>query len=308
MGRKLILKAGDGHQLGAYRADAAGTAKGRVVVIQEIFGVNHHIRNVCDQMAAAGYTAIAPQIFDRMNRDFESGYSQPEIDHAMGYIGKLDWVKVMVDIEAAINSLKGEGPVAVMGFCLGGTLSFLASTKFNGLAGAVCYYGGAIAKYADNKPRCPVLMHFGELDGHIPMSDVNLIRQKQSQAEIHVYGGAGHGFNCDERGSFEPQSQKIAWERTLAFLAKVFGKQAQLMDAPLKAGAAAMPGEAKKSAPKSGRIKRTKKDAKVEKRARKKGAKKDHLAEKKRVQKLRRRKLKVKRRTKARRQGRKKKK
>ncbi len=307
MGRKLILKAGDGHQLGAYRADAAGMPKGRIVVIQEIFGVNHHIRGVCDRLAAAGHTAIAPQIFDRMNRDFESGYSQTEIDHAMAYIGKLDWVKVMVDVEAAIDSLKGNGPVAVLGFCLGGTLSFLAATKFNGLAGAVCYYGGAIAKYADNKPRCPVLMHFGELDGHIPMSDVNLIRQKQPQAEIHVYGGAGHGFNCDERGSFEPQSQKIAWERSLAFLAKVFGKQAMLMAAPLKAGAAAMPGTAKtKPAPKSGKIKTTKAQVKAAKKVRKKTSKKDHIAEKKRVQKLRRRKLKVKRRTKARRAGRKK--
>jgi carboxymethylenebutenolidase len=300
MGRKLILKAGDGHQLGAYRADAAGMPKGRVVVIQEIFGVNKHIRNVCDRLAAAGYTCIAPQIFDRMQRDFESGYSQPEIDHAMGYIGKLDWVKVMVDIEAAINSLKGEGPVAIMGFCLGGTLSFIASTRFNGLAGAVCYYGGAIAKYADNKPRCPVLMHFGERDSHIPMSDVNLIRQKQPQAEIHVYGGAGHGFNCDERGSFEPQSQQIAWERTLKFLATVFGKQAELMSEPLKAGAAAMPGM------KSGKVKTSKKDVKAAKKARKKTAKSAHMKEKKRVQKLRRRKLKVKRRTKARRAGRKK--
>lgn len=296
MGRKLILKAADGHQLGAYRADAAGTPKGRIVVIQEIFGVNHHIRAVCDRLAAAGYTCLAPQIFDRMNRDFESGYSQAEIDHAMGYIGKLDWTKVMVDIEAAINALKSEGPVAVMGFCLGGTLSFLSATKFNGLAGAVCYYGGAIAKYADNKPRCPVLMHFGERDGHIPMTDVNLIRQKQPQAEIHVYGGAGHGFNCDERGSFEPQSQQIAWDRSLKFLSKVFGKQAE----PMKASAAAKP------AAKSGRVRTSKRDVKAAKKVRKKTAKSDHLKEKKRVQKLRRRKLKVKRRTKARRAGRKK--
>ncbi len=307
MGRKLILKAADGHQLGAYRADAAGMPKGRIVVIQEIFGVNRHIRNVCDQLSAAGYTCIAPQIFDRMNRDFESGYSQAEIDHAMAYIGKLDWTKVLVDIEAAINALKGDDPVAILGFCLGGTLSFLSATKFNGLAGAVCYYGGAIAKYADKKPLCPVLMHFGELDGHIPMSDVNAIRQKQPQAEIHVYGGAGHGFNCDERGSFEPQSQQIAWERSLRFLGKVFHSELVAMDEPLKAGAAAMPGAKKKPAAKSGRMRTTKAEVKAAKKARKKTAKKDHLAEKKRVQKLRRRKLKVKRRTKARQAGRKKK-
>lgn len=304
MGRKLILKAADGHQLGAYRADAAGTPKGRVVVIQEIFGVNHHIRAVCDRLAAHGYTALAPQIFDRMNRDFESGYSQAEIDHAMGYIGKLDWVKVMVDIEAAINTLKAEGPVAVVGYCLGGTLAFLSATRFNGLAGAICFYGGMIAKYADNKPRCPVLMHFGELDSHIPMSDVNLIKQKQPQAEIHVYPGAGHGFNCEERGSYEPRSATIARERSYAFLAKIFGKQAEPMEAPLKTGAAAMPGM--KPAAASGKVRTTKKEVKAAKKARRKTAKKAHLKEKKRVQKLRRRKLKVKRRTKARRAGRKK--
>ena len=221
MGHKLILRASDDHQLGAYRADAI-TPRGRIVVIQEIFGVNHHIRAGCDQLAQAGYTALAPQIFDRFMRDFESGYSEAEIARAMEYIPKLDWAKVMLDTTAAVDLLKREGPVAIIGFCLGGTVAFIAATKLDGLTAAVCYYGGMIAQHADNKPHCPTQMHFGELDTHIPMSDVAMIRTRRPDCEIYVYPGAGHGFHCDERGSFEPNSARIAWERSLAFLARGF--------------------------------------------------------------------------------------
>jgi hypothetical protein len=125
-------------------------------------------------------------------------------------------------VRAAYNALKREGPVAILGFCMGGSVAYLASARIEGLAAAVCYYGGQIIRYIDEKPRCPVQMHFGELDTHIPMSDVETMRRKQPQAEIHVYPGAGHGFHCDERGSFEPKSAKTAWERSLAFLSKSF--------------------------------------------------------------------------------------
>ena len=233
MGRKLKLKAADGFELGAYRADPAGTTRGRVVVIQEIFGVNHHIRSVCDRLASAGYVALAPQIFDRVERDFETGYSDTEVAHARTYIAKLDWAKVMIDTEAAIDVLKREGAVAIMGFCLGGSVSYLAATKVGGLAAAVCYYGGQIIQHIDKKPRCPVQMHFGALDTHIPMSDVETMKAKQPQAEIYLYQHAGHGFHCDERGSYDQPSSRIAWERTLGFLSRGFDMTAEEMDEPL---------------------------------------------------------------------------
>jgi len=232
MGRKLKLKAADGFELGAYRADPAGTPRGRVVVIQEIFGVNNHIRSVCDRLAGAGYIALAPQIFDRVERDFETGYSDAEVAHARTFIPKLDWAKVMMDTEAAIDALKREGAVAVMGFCLGGSVSYLAATRVGGLAGAVCYYGGQIIQHIDKKTRCQVQMHFGAHDTHIPLSDVETMKQKQPQAEIYVYQHAGHGFHCDERGSYDQPSSRIAWERTLGFLSRGFDNTAQEMAPP----------------------------------------------------------------------------
>jgi carboxymethylenebutenolidase len=222
MGRKLSLTAADGHRLGAYRADPVGTPRGRVVVIQEIFGVNRHIRSVCDRLAEAGYVALAPQVFDRISPNFETGYSEMEVAKAREFIAKVDWAKLMEDTKAAFDSLKREGPVAILGFCMGGSVAYLASARIDGLAAAVCYYGGQIIRYIDEKPRCPVQMHFGETDGHIPLSDVETMRKKQPEAEIHVYAGAGHGFHCDERGSFEPKSAKQAWDRSLAFLSRSF--------------------------------------------------------------------------------------
>jgi carboxymethylenebutenolidase len=183
-------------------------------------------------LAEAGYVAIAPQVFDRMQRDFECGYSPEEIAHAREFIPKLDWDKVMLDTRAAIGALEKDGPVAVLGFCLGGSVAYLAATQVPGLAAAVCYYGGQIIKFIDKSPRCPVQMHFGALDTHIPQSDVETMRRKQPAAKIYVYEGAGHGFHCDERGSYEPNSARIAWGRSLDFLARAFDTTARPMEAP----------------------------------------------------------------------------
>jgi carboxymethylenebutenolidase len=223
MGQTLTLKASDGHELSAYRADPAGAAKGGIVVIQEIFGVNHHIRSVCDRLAAAGYTAIAPALFDRFQRGFESGYSADEIAHARSFLTDIDWAAMLRDTDAALAVLRKEGPAGIVGFCMGGTVSFLGATRLDGLSAAVCYYGGAIVKFADEKPRCPTQMHFGERDAHIPMSDVETIRAKRPDCEIHVYA-ADHGFHCDERGSYDAPSSKVAWERTLAWFGRHLGK------------------------------------------------------------------------------------
>jgi carboxymethylenebutenolidase len=219
LGKHFSLTAADKHQLGAYRADPQGAPKGGMVVAQEIFGVNHHIRAVCDRLAAAGYAAVAPALFDRFVRDFESGYTPDEIAKARSYLTTIDWDAMLRDVAAAAGDLKSAGPVGIIGFCMGGTVAFLSAARLNGLSAAVCFYGGQIARFADEKPKCPTQMHFGEKDEHIPMSDVETIRKKRPEAEIHTYP-AGHGFYCDERGSFHDPSAKLAWERTLAFLAR----------------------------------------------------------------------------------------
>jgi carboxymethylenebutenolidase len=221
LGKHFSLVASDNFKLGAYRADPSGPAKGGVVVIQEIFGVNHHIRAVCDRLAAEGYAAVAPAVFDRQQPDFESGYSPDEIAGARKFMANPDWGAMMLDVQAAIDELKKDGPVAIIGFCMGGSIAFLAASKLNGLSAAVGYYGGQIAKNVDSAPKIPTQLHFGETDAAIPMSDVELIKQKRGgDTEIYVYPDAGHGFSCDERGSYNEAAAKLARSRTLDFLGK----------------------------------------------------------------------------------------
>ena len=220
MGQDIKLKASDGFQLGGYRADPTGTPKATVVVIQEIFGVNHHIRSVCDRLAGVGYVAIAPSLFDRMEPDFQCGYSPDEIAAARKFIANPDWAAMLLDTQAAIDEVKNVGPVGIIGFCLGGSIAYAAATKLSGLSAAVGYYGGAIVRFADDKPKVPTQLHFGEKDQGIPLSDVDTIKSKRPDVEIFVYPGAQHGFHCDERASYDKASADIAWPRSLDFFAK----------------------------------------------------------------------------------------
>jgi carboxymethylenebutenolidase len=220
LGQKLKLTTSDNHTLGAYRADPSGKPKGGLVVIQEIFGVNHHIRAMCDRFAAIGYAAIAPQVFDRFVRDFESGYSPDEIAHARSYLGNLNFDLMMKDIEASVANLKDVDPIGIVGYCMGGTAAFLAACRVGGLSTAVAYYGGMIANFGDEKPKCPIQMHFGEKDEGIPMATVEEIKKKQPQAEIYTYPDVPHGFACDERASFRKEASDLAWGRTTEFLAR----------------------------------------------------------------------------------------
>ncbi len=220
MSKQFTLTAADKHSLGAYRANTQGKAKGGIVVVQEIFGVNHHIRAGCDRLAALGYAAVAPAVFDRFVRNFESGYTPDEIAHARSYLGNLNWEHMMMDVAAAKDDLQSIGPVGVIGFCMGGTAAFLAACRIPGLSAAVAYYGGMIGKFADEKPKCPLQMHFGEKDESIPLAMVEEIKKKQPQAETYVYPSAAHGFYCDERASYNKTAADQAWNRTKDFLTK----------------------------------------------------------------------------------------
>lgn len=220
MGQTVTLTASDGFKLGGYRADPATTPKGAIVVIQEIFGVNSHIRNVCDRFATEGYVAIAPAIFDRIEPNFQSGYSPDEVAVARKFVANPDWQAMLRDTQAAIDAVKGVGPVGIIGFCLGGSIAYAAATKLSGLSAAVGYYGGAVVRFADDKPTVPTQLHFGEKDAGIPLTDVEIIKAKRPEIEIFTYPGAQHGFGCDERASYDKPSSDLAWQRSLAFFAK----------------------------------------------------------------------------------------
>ena len=219
MGHDVKLTASDNFQLGGYRADPAGAPKAAVVVIQEIFGVNHHIRAICDRFAGNGYVAIAPAIFDRIEPNFQSGYSPDEIAVARKFVANPDWTAMLRDSQAAIDAVKDIGPVGIIGFCLGGSVAYAAATRQSGLTAAIGYYGGAIVRFADDEPKVPTQLHFGEKDAGIPLSDVEIIKSKRPDVEVFIYPGAQHGFNCDERASYDKASADIAWPRSTAFFA-----------------------------------------------------------------------------------------
>jgi carboxymethylenebutenolidase len=219
MGSNVELAAADGHKLAAYLAEPQGRPRGGIVVIQEIFGVTRHIRAVADQYAAAGYLAIAPALFDRVER----GVDVPYTDMAKGF-GYMQAVKdddVMLDVQAAVDRVRPAGKVGVVGFCWGGTMAYLSAARLN-IDAAVAYYGGGINRRTAEKPRVPVMFHFGEKDAHIPASAVAEIRSAYPQGIYHLYP-ADHGFNCTDRASFESASARLALERSLEFLHRHVG-------------------------------------------------------------------------------------
>ena len=218
---KVELKAADGFRFGAYVALPREQAQGGVVVIQEIFGVNRHIRAVADGYAAAGYAVIAPQIFDRVERDVELGYSaQADFDKGLRLaFHDLKQEQVLLDLQASVDYIARYGRVGVVGYCFGGLLTWLAACELKDVAMASAYYGGGTAREVHRRPHCPVMMHFGERDKHIPMADVETIRRAHPAVQIFVYD-ADHGFNCDERGSYDETSASIARDRTLNFFEK----------------------------------------------------------------------------------------
>ena len=222
MGKSTQLKASDGHSLDAYVAEPSGKPRGCIVVVQEIFGVNSHIRGVADGYAADGYLAIAPAMFDRVQKGYETGYTPPEIAAGVEIMKKLDWDKAMLDVKAAMEAGKAAGKIGIVGYCWGGAVAWVASSRVPGLAAAVCYYGGAIPNFANERPKCPVMLHFGETDHSIPVDKAKEVAAKHPEATTHYYP-AGHGFNCDQRGSYHEPSAKQARQRSVEFFRRHVG-------------------------------------------------------------------------------------
>jgi len=220
MGQQIQIRSLDGFGLGAYEATPAGAAKGAVVVIQEIFGVNVHIREVVDGYAEAGYYAVAPQIFDRIERDIELGYEEADMGRGIELaFSKLDRDLTLQDIQATIEAASVHGKVGVVGYCFGGLLTWLGACELTGVSAASAYYGGGVAGEVDRTARCPVIMHFGELDAHIPMTDVDKVKAAQPDVDVFVYD-ADHGFNCNHRASYNADASTLARSRTLEFFAQ----------------------------------------------------------------------------------------
>lgn len=215
----ISIKSSDGFELGCYCATPEGSAKGAVVVIQEIFGVNSHIRDVADRYAHNGYNAYAPMLFDRVGRGIELGYEEADMGKGIDLaFNQLDLGLVLEDVQATVNQAASDGRVGLVGFCFGGLVSWLSAAQISGLSAVVGYYGGGIAGQLDKKPQCPTMLHFGELDAHIPMTDVDKVIAANPKLPIHVYA-ADHGFNCDQRGSYNADAADLAQNRTLDFFA-----------------------------------------------------------------------------------------
>jgi carboxymethylenebutenolidase len=222
MAQTITLAAKDGHKLAAYRADPSGKPRGAIVVVQEIFGVNNHMRHVTDDFAKQGYVAISPALFDRVEKGVELGYDPKSIGLGRDIRAKVSLDGTLADLQAAIDAVISAGKVGVVGYCWGGGLAFLAATRLSGVAAAVGYYGGLVAAHAQEKPRVPVMLHFGDSDQSIPMSDVETVRQARPDVTTYVYK-AGHGFSCDERQSYNADASNLALERTLKFFRENIG-------------------------------------------------------------------------------------
>jgi carboxymethylenebutenolidase len=220
MSKGVKLRASDGFELDAYVGQPDGKPWGGLVVVQEIFGVNQHIRSVVDRFAREGFVTIAPAIFDRVQRNVDLGFDSESMQKGMGIAQKLNLDDAVKDVDAALQYAGKEAgkPAGVVGYCYGGTLAWLSATRL-APAAAVGYYGGHIARFAGETPKCPVMLHFGMHDDHIPVADVAKVHAAHPEVEIYWYP-TGHAFNNDMRASYNEEAAREAMARTLAFLNK----------------------------------------------------------------------------------------
>ena len=217
MGQWMTLTASDGFRLAAYRSDPIGKPRGGLVIVQEIFGVNGHIRAVCDGYAAEGYAAVAPALFDRYQRNFDIGYSAEDIARGRELKGRSDIDAALRDVAAARDEAASAGRVGIIGYCWGGLVTWMSAARLPGFACAVPYYGGGMPDAAGEQPKCPVMAHFGKRDAAIPLEGVEKLAAAHPEVQVFLYD-AEHGFNCDQRKSYDPASAALARERTLEFL------------------------------------------------------------------------------------------
>jgi carboxymethylenebutenolidase len=214
-GKTIKMKMSDGAEIGVYHVEPVGKRRGGLVLIQEIFGLTEHIKECCDRFAAEGYEVLGPAVYDREAPGFEASYSPEDIQKAIKIArGEHPFDLSIKDSQTCIDALKTKGKVFITGYCYGGSVTWAAACKCDGLAAASGYYGGNIANMVDWQPKCPTILHFGEHDHGIPMEAVNKIKAAHPKVKVYVYN-AGHGFNSDRRTDYNAEAAKLARERTL---------------------------------------------------------------------------------------------
>jgi carboxymethylenebutenolidase len=222
MGTMIEVVAADGFRLSAYRADPQGKPRGGLVVAQEIFGVNSHIKSVCDAYAAEGYGVIAPALFDRYERGVDIGYTPEDIAKGRELKAKTTVDAALRDVAAARDALADAGKIGIVGYCWGGFIAWMSACRLTGFACAVAYYGGGMLEASAERPKCPVLAHFGERDAAIPIDGVKQFAAAHPEVEVFIYP-AEHGFNCDQRRAYDRASAELARERSLQFFRRHIG-------------------------------------------------------------------------------------
>lgn len=214
----IELATADGQTISAYRADPEGTPRGAVVVIQEIFGVNSDIKKIADAFAAKGYVAIAPSLFDGVKPGVSLAYDEAGVAEGVDMVKQLGRERALSEIQAAVDSVKGAGKVAVIGYSWGGYLAYAAANNVKGLACAVGYYGGGIVDDYGEKRKVPTLLHFAENDNNISSEAVTQFRSLRPDVSAFSYPDAGHGFSCEERASYNKEAADKALDRTLSWI------------------------------------------------------------------------------------------
>jgi carboxymethylenebutenolidase len=217
----LQLRAADGHEFSLYLVRPEGPPRGAIVVIQEAFGVNSHIRRVVEQYATEGYVAGAPALYDRQKRGVELGYSPGDLAQGIAYMKNADPAGLLADLDATIQAAARVGNVGMVGYCWGGQVAYRAACHTN-VTAAVAYYGGGIGQLLPETPRCPMMFHYAERDTHIPLTEVEAVRKAYPQGTYHLYP-ADHGFNCPDRASYDSTSAHLAFSRTLEFFRQHIG-------------------------------------------------------------------------------------
>ena len=222
MSKSQHLVAADGHRFEIARADPAGTPKGGVIVLHAIYGLTDHLRGVCDQWAAAGYTAVAPALFDRVGPGLVHAYAGDGPAAGRKCYAAIDGPDILTEIAACRDSLSASGPVIVSGFCSGGSWAWVAAAQVDGIAAQVNFYGSHVAsRHLDLAPRCPTVMHYGDADHVVPLADVKRIAAANPGVEMHIYPGAGHAFFNPEQDHHDGPAGALAWQRSLEFLGRV---------------------------------------------------------------------------------------
>ncbi len=214
-GSMIEMTMADGAEIGVYRVEPSGVRRGGLVLIQEIFGVTDHIKECCDSFADEGYEVLGPALYDREAPGFEASYSPEDIQKAIKIArGEHPFEQSIADTQVCINALKAKGSVSIAGYCYGGSVTWAAACKCDGLAAASGYYGGNIPQMAEWQPKCPTILHFGRHDHGIPMEQVERVQALHPGVKVYIYD-AGHGFNSDRRTDYNPGAAKLARERTL---------------------------------------------------------------------------------------------